>query len=76
MKGVEAGPMGATFEHQEVLSRPSLCRETAEIWMLRSRGEAARMMELQRHNATITLLLMSVCKFLWHELSYVNSTLH
>lgn len=65
MKGVEASPMGATFEHREVLNRPSLCREAAEICMLRSRGEVARMIELQRHKATIDLLLMSLC--------YVNS---
>lgn len=65
MKGVEASPMGATFEHQEVLNRPSLCREAAEICMLKSRGEAARMIELQRHKATIDLLVMSLC--------YVNS---
>lgn len=56
MKGVEASPMGATFEHQEVLNRPSLCREAAEICMLRSRGEAARMIELQRHKFHITLI--------------------
>lgn len=66
VKGVEASPMGATFEHQEVLNRPSLCREATEICMLRSRGEAARMIELQRHKATIDHLLMSLC--------YVNSS--
>lgn len=54
---VEAGPMGATFERQEDLQRPSLCREAAVICMFRTQGETDRMMELQRHKATIALLL-------------------
>lgn len=71
MKGVEASPMGATFEHQEVLNK-SLCREAAEICMLRSRGEAARMIELQRHKATIDLLLVSLCYVNSFGLSYLK----
>lgn len=63
---VEAGPMGATFEHQEDLHWPSLCREAAKICMLRTRGETDRMMELQRHKATIALLLLPLYSSYWN----------
>jgi len=62
---VKAGPMGATFEHQEDLHWPSLCREAAEICMLRTRGETDRMMELQRHKVADEVLFLYASRTSW-----------
>lgn len=51
--------MVAVMKRQEDFHRPLLCIEAAEICMLRRRGQTDPMMELQRHKATIALLLLS-----------------